>query len=238
MLLRRFISNRNIHEWCEETVQDKPKIKKDRLHAIEQNLGDKKKVDLSHDEMEQAPWWWSHEEHPAGNGPFFSSLHMGHCNVMGEALSSVVIPKQAYWIGTCLQLKVMSGEPLLGMPHMLVVQIRYWNERKRQRAATCHTLYHKENDKTNQAPSVALLLHGRTEENNLLASAANITCPSLAVDDSIFYHKGSRKASASERILAELGTIQGPGPRGAFLLCRVSGILFIEENVLLPASLE
>lgn len=61
----------------------------------------------------------------AGNGPFFSSLHMGHCNVMGEALSSVVIPKQAYWIGTCLQLKVMSSEPLLGMPHMLVVQIRY-----------------------------------------------------------------------------------------------------------------
>lgn len=93
----------------------------------------------------------------------------------------------------------------------------------------------------NQASQIRLpllLLHGRTEDNNLWTNAANITLSGWTEGDLIFYHKGSRKASASERILAELGTFQGTGPRGAFLLCRVSGILFIEENVLLPASLE
>lgn len=92
--------------------------------------------------------------------------------------------------------------------------------------------------KSNQAPSVILLLHGRTEENNLLPSAANITWHSLTGADFIFDHKGSRRASASERILAELGTFHGPGPRGAFRPCRVSGMLFREEPRFLPASLE
>lgn len=83
-----------------------------------------------------------------------------------------------------------------------------------------------------------LLLHGRTEESDLPTSAANITWHSLTVGDLIFDHKGSRRASASERILAELGTFQGPGPRRALMLCRASGMLFREETFLLPASLE
>lgn len=164
--------------------------------------------------------------------PLFSSLHMGESAVLRN-----------HWIGTCLQLEVMSGEPLQGVLHMLVIRIRHLSERKRQRrAATCHTLYHEKKPPTtyelNQAPSVILLLHGRTEENNLLPSAANITWYSLTVGDLIFHHKGSRRASASERILAELGTFHGPGPRGAFMPCRVSGMLFPEEPRLLPASLE
>lgn len=39
--------------------------------------------------------------------------------------------------------------------------------------------------------------------------------------NSIFFHKGSRRTSASERILAELGTFQGPGLIGPFGLCAV-----------------
>lgn len=93
--------------------------------------------------------------------------------------------------------------------------------------------------KSNQAPSVILLLHGRTEnKHNLLPSAAVITWHSLTVGDLIFYHKGSRRASASERILAELGTLQGPGPTGALMAARVSGMLFTEDSLFLPASLE
>lgn len=41
------------------------------------------------------------------------------------------------------------------------------------------------------------------------------------VRNSIFFHKGSRRTSASERILAELGTFQGPGLIGPFGLCAV-----------------
>lgn len=95
-----------------------------------------------------------------------------------------------------------------------------------------------EKKKSNQAASVVLLLHGRTEENNLLPSAAKRTRHSLTVGDLRFDHKGSRRASASERILAELGTFQGPGPGGAFPPCWASGMLFIEETLLPPASLE
>lgn len=96
----------------------------------------------------------------------------------------------------------------------------------------------KPTSKSNPAPFVILSLRGRTEENNRRSSAANITWHSLTAGDSIFYHRGSRRASASERILAELGTFQGPGPRGAFLPSRVSGMLFTEDTLFLAASLE
>lgn len=75
-------------------------------------------------------------------------------------------------------------------------------------------------------------------KDSLLPNAANITWHSLTVGDLIFYHKGSRRASASERILAELGTLQGPGPTGALMAARVSGMLFTEDSLFLPASLE
>lgn len=63
---------------------------------------------------------------------------------------------------------------------------------------------------------------------------------SSSLGDSIFYHKGSLRTSASERILAELGTFHTPGLRGPFGLCGLPGKLFVEvrRSVLLPTSLE
>lgn len=59
--------------------------------------------------------------------------------------------------------------------------------------------------------------------------------------DSTSDHKGSRRTSAWERILAELGVFQGPGLRVPFGLCMASGILFTEASrrtSLLLSSLE
>lgn len=46
----------------------------------------------------------------------------------------------------------------------------------------------------------------------------------------MFHHKGSRKISSSVRILAELGTLQGPGLRDPFGLWEDPGILFVEAT--------
>lgn len=85
-----------------------------------------------------------------------------------------------------------------------------------------------------------LLFEGRTQENNLLRVLMDIPWHSPGLGDSLFYHKGSRRTSASERILAELGTFHGPGLRGPSWLCRASGIQLIEATMprLLLISLE
>lgn len=91
------------------------------------------------------------------------------------------------------------------------------------------------------APCCTSLFYGRTQKkNNPLRVLLNIPWHSSSLGDSIFYHKGSRRTSAWERILAELGTFQGPGLRGPFGLCGVPGILFIEATMssLLLTSLE
>lgn len=76
---------------------------------------------------------------------------------MGWSVALIVIQKQASWSGTCFKvkvgLKVMSGEPLLDMPRMLVLHVVLKRGKWQRRAATCHTLYRKESDNTNQAPS-------------------------------------------------------------------------------------
>lgn len=75
------------------------------------------------------------------------------------------------------------------------------------------------------------LFYGRTQKSNPLRVLLNIPWRSSSLGDSIFYHKGSRRTSAWERILAELGTFQGPGLRGPFGLCRVPGMLLIEATM-------
>lgn len=124
------------------------------------------------------------------------------------------------------------------------------NQRTRQRgAATCHSRCHSPHPppqkkrpphNTNLALCCKSLVLWKNSGNNLLRALLNIPWRSSSPGGSIFYHKASRKTSASERILAELGTFQGPGLRGPFGLCRVSGILFIEAPMpsLLPTSLE
>lgn len=148
-----FINNWNIYQWCEEPVQYKQRQKGQIACNLPKSWGRKRKSLYPRVQWNDgAPQWRSHEDHPAGDGPFFSSLHMGHC-----CPNTVVIQKQASWSGTCLKvkfgLKVMSGEPLLGMPHMLVLHVIVKGEKWQRRAATCHTLYRKESDNTNQAPS-------------------------------------------------------------------------------------
>lgn len=79
----------------------------------------------------------------------------------------------------------------------------------------------------------------KTKQNSLRV-LLNIPWHSSSLCDPIFFHKGSRRTSASERILAELGTFQGPGLMGPFGLCTAPGILFTEatEHSLLLSSLE
>ncbi len=90
------------------------------------------------------------------------------------------------------------------------------------------------------APRCTSLFYGRTEKNNPLRVLVNIPWHSSSLGNSIFYHNGSRRTSAWERILAELGTFQGPGLRVPFGLCRVPRMLFMEDTMpsLLLTSLE
>lgn len=97
-------------------------------------------------------------------------------------------------------------------------------------------------DKSGHGPKVIkvarLCFMEELRKNCPLRALLNIPWHSSSLGDSIFYHKGSRRTSASERILAELGTFQGPGLRGPFGLCGVPGILLREAtlpSLLLPS---
>lgn len=134
------------------------KDKKDRLHAIDQNLSGEK-------ESHFFPGCDGMTE-PLNEGLMRTILQVmdplfffayGSLQFNGWSVALIVIQKHASWSGTCLKvkfgLKVMSGEPLLDMPHMLVLHVVLKGGKWQRRAATCHTLYRKESDNTNQAPS-------------------------------------------------------------------------------------
>lgn len=82
-------------------------------------------------------------------------------------------------------------------------------------------------------------LNGSSQENNPLRELTNAPRRRSGQGDSMSDHKGSRRTSAWERILAELGVFQGPGLRVPFGLCMASGILFTEASrrisLLLPS---
>lgn len=94
------------------------------------------------------------------------------------------------------------------------------NQWTRQRgAATRYTQCHSPSPQkrpcrnTNLAPCCKSLVLWKNSGNNPLRALLNIPWRSSSLGSSIFYHKASRRTSASERILAELGTFQGPGLR-------------------------
>lgn len=148
------IRNLFFHKQLEQCSINKDK--KDRLHAIDQNLGGEKESHFMPgcNEMTESLDEGLMRTILQVTDP---SLHMGHCNLIGKVLPLIVIQKQTSWSGTCLKVKfgskVISGEPLLGMPHMLVLHVVLKGGKWQRRAATCHTLYRKESKNTNQAPS-------------------------------------------------------------------------------------
>lgn len=216
--------------------------KNNRLHAVEQSFEEKTSQNVPQWDAERklTPRWRSHVVR--GNGPSSFSLHMGHCIVMGEALLVVVVPQEASRIGTYSHFKMSHlARPPEHAAHAYVPGWRCWSSGQ-GRGELLHATHDATGlpktikkkrpcQTTNLAPCCYSLFYGRTPENNPLRVLLNIPWHSSSLCDSIFYHKGSRRTSAWERILAELGTFQGPGLRGPFGLGRVSGILFTEATV-------
>lgn len=165
-------------------------------------------------------------------------LHMGHCIVMGEALLVAVVSQVASRIGTYSHfIKSCQARPAACRTCSCPTS-ETLKQRARQRgAATCYTWCHTTPKKYKDLVRRQIwrdcgssLFYGRSQENNPLRVLINIPWHHSSLGDSIFHHKGSRRTSAWERILAELGTFQGPGLRGPFGLCMVSGILFMEAT--------
>lgn len=135
----------------------------------------------------------------------------------------VVFPQEAPGIGTYSHFVRSSPAWPRACPTCSSLMCGMLRQQAWQRgAATCHnkSQVSKIMDMAHKCGSMIMhssVLWKHSEKNH-------IPWHSLSLWDSIFYHTGSRRTSASERILAELGRFQGPGLMGPFGLCGVPAI--------------